>query len=62
MVIGTPFSYTITVTNLGPSQATGISISDTLPAGVTLNSWWASQGTCTGTGQIWILSPVIWGT
>ena len=53
VVIGTPFSYTITVTNRGPSQATGLlQISDTLPAGVTLNSWWASQGTCAGTAPV----------
>jgi uncharacterized repeat protein (TIGR01451 family) len=32
------FSYTITVTNLGPSTASNVSVSDTLPAGVTFVS------------------------
>ena len=32
--VGQPLMYTITVTNLGPSPATGLTLRDTLPAGV----------------------------
>ena len=35
---GMPFNYTVTVTNNGPSDATAVVLSDTLPAGVTLVS------------------------
>src|SRR5262245_37936173 len=40
------FSYTISVTNAGPSDATGVVVTDTLPSGVTFVS--ASPG-CAGT-------------
>ena len=35
VVSGSNFSYTLTVTNNGPSSAQTVSVSDTLPAGVT---------------------------
>ena len=41
---GNPFIYTVTVTNNGPSNATGVSVADTLPTGVTLTSTTVSQG------------------
>jgi uncharacterized repeat protein (TIGR01451 family) len=34
IVFGTNFNYTISVTNFGPSTATGISVTDSLPAGL----------------------------
>ena len=34
-VPGTPISYTITVTNAGPSTANGVSLADTVPAAIT---------------------------
>src|ERR1700676_2416199 len=49
---GPTFSYLITVTNNGPSVATGVTLTDTLPAGVTFSSVVANQGTCTGTTTV----------
>jgi len=45
--IGTNVSYTITVTNLGPVVATGVKLTDTLPAGVNFISLSSSSGSCT---------------
>jgi uncharacterized repeat protein (TIGR01451 family) len=42
--VGEPITYTITASNLGPGDATGVTVVDTLPAGVTFVS--ASAG-CT---------------
>jgi len=46
---GSNLTYTITVSNAGPDTATGVTVSDTLPAGVTFVSSTSSQGSCTGT-------------
>ena len=44
--VATPLSYTITVSNAGPDDATGVTLTDTLPVGVTFLSATASQGAC----------------
>jgi len=49
---GTNLTYTITVTNNGPTTATGVSLTDTLAAGLTLVTATPSQGTCSGTGPV----------
>ena len=46
VLVGGRVTYTHTVENTGPSTATGVSLSDTLPAGVTFESATSSQGAC----------------
>ena len=43
---GQDLTYTITVENAGPDPATGVTLSDTLPAGVTFVSASATAGQC----------------
>ncbi len=50
--VGALLTYTITVSNGGPSTATGVTVADTLPAGVALVSAIPSQGTCTGASPV----------
>lgn len=45
--VGSPLTYMITVSNAGPDAATGVVLTDTLPASVTFNSMTTSQGLCT---------------
>ena len=42
-----PFVYTITVTNNGPGTATGVGVTNPLPAGLSYVSSTTSQGSCT---------------
>src|SRR5205085_63222 len=39
VVPGSSFTYTITVSNSGPSTATNVGVSDTFPAGISADSW-----------------------
>ncbi len=43
--VGSPFNLVLSVTNLGPTNATGVVVVDTLPPGVNFTSARASQGT-----------------
>ena len=47
---GDPLSYSLAVINDGPSDATGVTITDTLPAGVTFVSSVPGPPTCSFTG------------
>ena len=47
VVLGSNLTYTLVVTNNGPSGATGVLLSDTLPPGVTFVSATPGQGSCT---------------
>jgi len=44
---GNTLTYTLTTRNAGPQAATGVSVTDFLPAGVSLQSAVPSQGSCT---------------
>jgi uncharacterized repeat protein (TIGR01451 family) len=46
VVAGTTYSYVLTLGNRGPSAATDVTVSDTLPAGVTVVSVESTLGTC----------------
>ena len=60
-VVGTNVTFTITASNLGPSNATGVHVTDQLPAGLTFVSAVASQGTYTsGTGD-WNIGAITSG-
>ncbi|MEL6894298.1 MAG: DUF11 domain-containing protein, partial [Actinomycetota bacterium] len=47
VIAGNDVSYTITVTNDGPSTAVGVQVDDTLPPGLDLIDVTSSQGNCT---------------
>ena len=49
---GDDLTYTATVINEGPQDATGVTLKETLPASFTLVSAQPSQGTCSGTTTI----------
>lgn len=50
--VGGNLTYTLTVANGGPVGATNVTLTNTLPAGATLVSATASQGTCSGSGPV----------
>ncbi|MDQ0649461.1 putative repeat protein (TIGR01451 family) [Microbacterium natoriense] len=47
LVAGEPATFTITVTNNGPQTATGVSVTDAVPAGFAVTQVTPAQGTCT---------------
>ncbi|HKX13447.1 MAG TPA: DUF11 domain-containing protein [bacterium] len=50
--LGDTLTYTIDVANIGQVAATGVQVSDLLPAGFSLQEASASQGSCSGTTEI----------
>src|SRR5205085_10611607 len=49
VVAGFQFTYTMTVSNSGPSDAQAVALNDTLPGGLTVASYTTSQGSCVTT-------------
>ena len=47
MIAGSAVAYTLTLTNNGPSDAAGVTVTDPAVAGLTILSAAPSQGTCT---------------
>jgi large repetitive protein len=52
VAVGQNITYNITVTNNGPITATGVTVTDTLPAATTYVSATPSQGSCSGTTTV----------
>ncbi len=52
VVAGNTITYTIGVTNNGPSTATGVTLTDTLPAGLTFTNATSTQGTVSQAGGV----------
>lgn len=50
--LGDTFGYTLTVSNAGPSAATAVTVTDTLPAETIWQSATPSQGSCSGTTTV----------
>ena len=57
--VGQQFHYTITATNHGPGTATGVQVTDILPAGLIFNSFTASQGTYNSATGIWNIGTIL---
>ena len=54
-----PISYTLTVSNAGPSTATTVSVTDALPTGASLVSASGSGWTCGGTSTVTCTRPAL---
>ncbi|TMD19320.1 MAG: DUF11 domain-containing protein, partial [Chloroflexi bacterium] len=62
VVVGSPVSYTVTALNAGPSDATGVEVSDLLPAGLAFVSASPSVGTYDSTTGVWTIGSLPSGT
>src|SRR6202022_4059035 len=58
VTVGSNVTFTITVTNNGPSDATGVQITDLLPAGLAFVSATPSQGTYTSGTGLWDIGAI----
>jgi uncharacterized repeat protein (TIGR01451 family) len=59
--VGDTITFTVTLTNNGPSAATGVQVSDLLPAGLTFVSATPSQGTYAAVSGTWAVGTVARG-
>ena len=60
--VGDQITFTVTLTNTGPHSATGVQVTDLLPAGVTFVSATPSQGTYDDVSGLWDVGTVTTGT
>ncbi|HVS07651.1 MAG TPA: hypothetical protein VHK65_15995, partial [Candidatus Dormibacteraeota bacterium] len=61
VVVGSNVTFTVTVTNNGPSDATGVQITDPLPSGLAFVSATPSQGTYTSGTGVWNIGAIASG-
>src|SRR5262249_20874773 len=59
--VGDTITFTVTLTDNGPSNATNVRVTDLLPAGLTLVSASPSQGTYTAATGLWIVGSLAKG-
>ena len=59
--VGQQFNYILTVINNGANTATGVQVTDILPAGLTFNGYTASQGTYNSGTGIWNVGTLVNG-
>ena len=58
VIVGGQATFIVTLTNLGPAPATGMVVQDLLPAGLTLDSFSASQGSYVPATGEWTVGEV----
>ncbi len=58
VVIGTPVTFTIVLSNAGPATATGLRVFELLPSGLSYGSHLASQGVYTSSTGAWDVGTV----
>ncbi|MBO9664849.1 hypothetical protein, partial [Dokdonella sp.] len=56
--VGETVTFTVTATNNGPNNATGVAITDALPAGLTFVSATPSQGSYDSTSGLWTVGAL----
>src|SRR5262249_35993628 len=56
--VGDRVTFTVTLTDLGPNAASGVTVQDLLPAGLSLVSFTPSRGTYTPATGVWNVGAV----